>query len=109
MANHPRVDDLLEVMRRWEDVRLSGWLTDGQKQEIIQNYAKAALLNFRKAQVQLAQTQIKSPALYAEYEQARLAWRIAFFRHQYNRNAYPATPDKKEMTFLTDLISLQGK
>ena len=79
------------------------------KQEIIQNYAKAALLNFRKAQVQLAQTQIKSPALYAEYEQARLAWRIAFFRHQYNRNAYPATPDKKEMTFLTDLISLQGK
>ena len=29
---HPRIDDLLETLRRWEDVRRSGWLTEEQKQ-----------------------------------------------------------------------------
>ena len=29
--NHPRTGDILEVMRRWEDVRARGWLTDAQK------------------------------------------------------------------------------
>ena len=29
---HPRLDDLLEVMRRWEDVRATGWLTPAQKE-----------------------------------------------------------------------------
>ncbi len=28
---HPRMDDLLEVMRRWEDVRARKWLTPEQK------------------------------------------------------------------------------
>ncbi len=28
---HPRTDDLLEVMRRWEDVRQTGWLSEEQK------------------------------------------------------------------------------
>ena len=28
---HPREDDLLEVIRRWEDVRAKGWLTEDQK------------------------------------------------------------------------------
>ena len=28
---HPRIDDLMEVVRRWEDVRAKNWLTDAQK------------------------------------------------------------------------------
>jgi len=28
---NPRTDDILEVMRRWEDVRAKGWLTDAHK------------------------------------------------------------------------------
>ena len=44
MASHPRTNDLLEVMRRWEDVRLSGWLTDAQKQEIINNPMQERIL-----------------------------------------------------------------
>ena len=31
---HPRIDDLLEVMRRWEDVRARSWLTDGQREAL---------------------------------------------------------------------------
>ena len=31
---HPRIDDILEVMRRWEDVRAKNWLTDGQKAQL---------------------------------------------------------------------------
>lgn len=31
---HPRSDDLLEVMRRWEDVRAKGWLTDEQRETL---------------------------------------------------------------------------
>ncbi|MHB1295263.1 MAG: hypothetical protein ACYC4R_09750 [Anaerolineae bacterium] len=29
--SHPRTDDILEVLRRWEDVRARGWLTEAQK------------------------------------------------------------------------------
>lgn len=31
MAKHPRLNDILEVMRRWEDVRENGWLTAERK------------------------------------------------------------------------------
>ena len=31
---HPRCDDLLEAMRRWEDVRERGWLTDEQREAL---------------------------------------------------------------------------
>lgn len=31
---HPRADDLLEVMRRWEDVRARNWLTAEQKEAL---------------------------------------------------------------------------
>ena len=31
---HPRMDDLLEVMRRWEDVRAKKWLTPAQKEAL---------------------------------------------------------------------------
>ncbi|NLM78555.1 MAG: hypothetical protein GX173_10790 [Ruminococcaceae bacterium] len=31
---HPRTDDILEVMRRWEDVRAKNWLTAEQKKEL---------------------------------------------------------------------------
>ena len=79
------------------------------KQDIILNYAGSALKNFRTARRKLESAAIKSPALYAEKEQALLEWRIAFFRNKYNTLVYPKEPDKKEMTFLTDLISLQGK
>ena len=33
-SQHPRLDDLLEVMRRWEDVRAKGWLTQMQKEAL---------------------------------------------------------------------------
>ena len=79
------------------------------KQDIIQNYAQAALLSYQKAVRALETAAIKSPALYADMEQALLEWRIAFFRNQYNALAFPEEPDEKEMMFLKDLISLQGK
>lgn len=31
---HPRIADILEVMRRWEDVRARSWLTDGQRKAL---------------------------------------------------------------------------
>ncbi len=34
MKSHPRRDDLLEIMRRWEDVRARSWLTDGQRKAL---------------------------------------------------------------------------
>jgi hypothetical protein len=44
MQQHPRLDDFLEVMRRWEEVRISGWLTDDQKQEIISDQQQEHIL-----------------------------------------------------------------
>ena len=34
LAKHPRVDDVFEVIRRWEDVRVKKWLTQEQKDEL---------------------------------------------------------------------------
>lgn len=34
MGRHPRRDDLLEVIRRWEDVRANGWLTPEMKERL---------------------------------------------------------------------------
>jgi hypothetical protein len=31
---HPRIDDIFEVLRRWEDVRAKKWLTEEQKKEL---------------------------------------------------------------------------
>lgn len=41
--SHPRTDDILEVMRRWEDVRAKKWLTEEQKLEL-QNLAQEHIL-----------------------------------------------------------------
>ena len=34
LKKHPRMDDLLAVMRRWEDVRAKKWLTPAQKEAL---------------------------------------------------------------------------
>ena len=34
LGKHPHLDDILEVVRRWEDVRLKKWLTQEQKDEL---------------------------------------------------------------------------
>jgi hypothetical protein len=34
LRKHPRMDDLLEVVRRWEDVRERKWLTPEQKEAL---------------------------------------------------------------------------
>lgn len=34
LEKHPRMADLLEVMRRWEDVRAKKWLTDAQREAL---------------------------------------------------------------------------
>ena len=39
-----RMDDLLEVLRRWEDVRTTGWLTEAQKKQIIDNQHQEHIL-----------------------------------------------------------------
>lgn len=40
---HPRIGDILEVMRRWEDVRAAKWLTEKQKAEL-QNLGQEHIL-----------------------------------------------------------------
>lgn len=34
LQTNPRADDILEVMRRWEDVRQKNWLTKAQKEQL---------------------------------------------------------------------------
>lgn len=60
MELHPRLNDFLEVMRRWEDVRLSGWLTDTQKKDILSNKQQEHILlvNENKEYELVAYTQI---------------------------------------------------
>ena len=51
--NHPRIDDILEVMRRWEDVRKTHWLTDAQKDELKKPGREHTLLINEKGEYEL--------------------------------------------------------
>ncbi len=44
LQNHPRTDDLMEIMRRWEDVRFRKWLTAEQKELLRQPKKEHILL-----------------------------------------------------------------
>ncbi|MEA4822821.1 MAG: hypothetical protein VB111_01740 [Clostridiaceae bacterium] len=46
---HPRISDIMEVMRRWEDVRAKHWLTDMQKHSL-QNLAQEHILLINEKQ-----------------------------------------------------------
>ena len=51
---HPRTADNLEVMRRWEEVRQSGWLTEGQKIELRKTEQEHILLINEQKEFELA-------------------------------------------------------
>lgn len=52
-AAHPRTPDNLEVIKRWEDVRESGWLTEEQKMELRRNDQEHILLINEEKQFEL--------------------------------------------------------
>jgi len=51
---HPRTADNLEVMRRWEEVRQSGWLTEEQKIELRKTKQEHILLINEQKEFELA-------------------------------------------------------
>ncbi|MDY3072104.1 MAG: hypothetical protein SOW68_07550 [Eubacteriales bacterium] len=51
---HPRIDDILEVMRRWEDVRATHWLTGDQKLALRDLAQEHTLLINEKGEYELA-------------------------------------------------------
>ncbi len=59
--SNPRTDDILEVMRRWEDVRTKNWLTDEQKEMLKDKVQEHILLINEQGQYELVPyTQIKT-------------------------------------------------
>jgi hypothetical protein len=61
LQTNPRTDDILEVMRRWEDVRAKNWLTDAQKEMLKDKVQEHTLLINEDGEYELVPyTQIKS-------------------------------------------------
>lgn len=54
-ASNPRTDDVLEVMRRWEDVRRKKWLTEEQKELIKAPDKEFILLVDERGEYELAE------------------------------------------------------
>ncbi|MBO5294976.1 MAG: hypothetical protein J6B71_07035, partial [Clostridia bacterium] len=54
MNNNPRTADIMEVMKRWEDVRASGWLTEERKQLLRDAEAEYTLLINGRGEYELA-------------------------------------------------------
>ena len=79
------------------------------KLDIVHAYLETALKKYRAAETKMQQTSPVPSALLINFEQARLDWRIAYFRMEYDKLPYPPGADKKELAFLKDLLSLQGK
>ena len=64
---HPRMDDLFEVMRRWEDVRRTGWLTPEQKLALRSPTQEHHLLVNGKGDYELAECDIVEGAAQGDY------------------------------------------
>jgi hypothetical protein len=79
------------------------------KLDIVHPYLENAFKKFQSAEEKIRKSPSVSSALRVDLEQARLDWRIAYFRMQYDRIPYPPAVDKKELAFLKDLLSLQEK
>lgn len=68
VTKHPRIDDCLEVMRRWEDVRAKKWLTKEQK-ELLRNPQKEYHLfkninsEYELVEIEMLPTHEKAPHL----------------------------------------------
>ena len=59
-SQNPRLYDVLEVLRRWEEVRTTNWLTDAQKEELKNlNQEHILLINEEKAFELVPYNQIK--------------------------------------------------
>ncbi len=54
LKKHPRIDDLFEVLRRWEDVKRNGWLTPERKEMLKDPDAEHILLINEKREYELA-------------------------------------------------------
>ena len=59
--SHPRIDDILEVIRRWEDVRAKKWLTAEQKEALKDPSTEYTLLINENGEYELVQYE-KIPA-----------------------------------------------
>ena len=77
------------------------------RHQLLHQWARQALEQFQAAGKNLKQN--RSAQFFLMREKARLNWRIAYFKMYYFPLKYPDKQDKKEIIFLTDLISLQGK
>jgi len=76
---------------------------------IVRQYLEDAKKKYDAAEEKVRRSTAVPAAVRLDLEQARLAWRIAYFRMKYDALPYPPAVDKKELAFLADLLSLQGK
>lgn len=82
MARHPRLDDILEVMRRWEDVRAKGWLTDAQKKALRAPEDEYHLVQDERGGYRLVKlTRLPSPPEIRAWSFELDGWRTILYSH----------------------------
>ncbi|MBR4443161.1 MAG: hypothetical protein IKS52_07835 [Clostridia bacterium] len=80
---HPRVGDILEVMRRWEDVRERNWLTDAQKEDLKNLDQEHTLLVNERGDYELVRCDaVKAPENISAFAFERASARYVVYWHQ---------------------------
>ena len=80
---HPRTGDILKVMRRWEDVRATGWLSEEQKAALRQPGREHTLLVDEEGNYELAEwTRLTAPADISAYYIARKGMSCVVYWHE---------------------------
>jgi len=95
-GRHPRIRDILEVLRRWEDVRARGWLTDAQKRMLKNLDQEHTLLIDERGEYELAPCDaISAPADISAFVFERAGARYVVYWHQTGaaRLRLPIAPD----------------
>ena len=95
MSRHPRLDDVLEVMRRWEDVRAKGWLTPAQKQALRVPGDEYHLVFDERGEYDLVKlARVPSPDEIRAWSFERKGWRHILYSHTSGTGEFRVTvPD----------------
>lgn len=99
---HPRLGDILEVLRRWEEVRARRWLTEQQKQELKNLSQEHTLLINEQGEFELVPCTRVSPedAVVIVYRFSRRGSDYLYYWHREGEGTLrlPLTRDQFELT-----------
>ena len=99
-GENPRLYDILEVLRRWEDARTSGFFTEAQKEELKNLEQEHILLINEEKQYELRpyfRVEMDSPVTAYTFTRGEETWAVYWHRSSEGKLKLPIDSEKVEL------------